>query len=69
MPSEPDTLADFIAARLPVDNLTKQRLLEELLTERRLEVETGLLERAITETGPQVAAARATRWRGFSSMN
>jgi Lon protease-like protein len=69
MPAEPDALADFIAARLPVDNLIKQRLLEELLIERRLEAETFLLENAIRETGPRVAAARASRWRGFSSMN
>lgn len=69
MPMDPNGLADFIGARLPIDNRTKQRLLEELLAERRLEVEASLLRRAIRETGPQVAAARASRWRGFSVMN
>lgn len=69
LPSEPDTLADYIAARLPVDNLVKQGLLEELVTERRLEAEAFLLETAIRETEPQVAAARSTRWHGFGVMN
>ena len=69
MPSRPDALADFIASRLTVSLWTKQRLLEELSTRRRLEEEMDLLGDAIRELAPRVEAGRSARWRGFGAMS
>ena len=69
MPTEAGTLADFIAARLGADTRTKQRLLEQLSPELRLQAEVELLSRAVHQLGTQVKVARAARWLGFGVMN
>ena len=69
MPGAPGELADFVASRMAVDPLTKQRLLEELSVRRRLEMELETLSDAIREMTPKVDAARARRWRALDVMN
>ena len=69
MPTEAGPLADFIAARLAVDAITKQRLLEQLSPELRLQAEVELLSRAVHLMGTQVQVARAARWLGFGVLN
>jgi Lon protease-like protein len=69
MPTNPDRLADYIGARLAVDNQTKQGLLEELSAHNRLAAELELMGDLIKAMAPRLEAARATRWSGFSSMN
>lgn len=69
MPRDPDELADFIGSRLGVSLWTKQRLLEELASPKRLEMEIDILGEAIRELTPRVTAARAARWRGLGAMN
>ncbi len=69
MPRQPAELADFIASRLVVGLWTKQRLLEELSVQTRLETEIDILGDAIRELTPRVQAARLSRWRGFGPMN
>jgi Lon protease-like protein len=69
MPSDAGMLADFIGARLAVDVLTKQRLLEQLSPELRLQGEVEILGRAIHLLGTQVEVARAARWLGFGVLN
>ena len=69
MPGEPGRLADYIGSRLAVSLWTKQRLLEELSTQKRLELEIDVMGDAIRELTPRVEAARAARWRGFGAMN
>ena len=69
MPRDPDELADFIGSRLRVSLWTKQRLLEEISTSRRLEMEIEVLAEAIRELTPQMEAARAARWRGLGAVN
>jgi Lon protease-like protein len=69
MPSDAGTLADFIGARLAVDVITKQRLLEQLSPELRLQGEIEVLSRAVTLLGSQVQVARAARWQGFGVLN
>ena len=69
MPQAAGHLADFVASRLAVSMWTKQRLLEELSVQRRLEMEMETLSDAIREMTPRVDAARAQRWRALSVMN
>ncbi len=69
MPGSAQELADFVASRLAVDLWTKQRLLEELSVQRRLEMEMETLSGSIREIAPKVDAARARRWRGLGTMN
>jgi Lon protease-like protein len=69
MPSDPGMLADFIGARLAVDVITKQRLLEQLSPGLRLQGEIEVLSRAIGLLGSQVQVARAARWQGFGVLN
>jgi len=69
MPGAPGELADFVASRMAVDPLTKQRLLEELSVRRRLEMELETLSDAIREMTPNVDAVRARRWRALGVMN
>jgi Lon protease-like protein len=69
MPADAGTLADFIGARLAVDVITKQRLLEQLSPELRLQGEIELLSRAVELLGSQVELARAARWHGFAVLN
>lgn len=69
MPSDAGALADFIAARVAVDAITKQRLLEQLSPELRLQAEIEILARAVNLLGTQVNVARAARWLGFGVMN
>ncbi len=69
LPRDPDDLADFIASRLAVSLWTKQRLLEELNTRARLEMEIEILGDAIRDFTPRVALVRAARWRGPGAMN
>jgi Lon protease-like protein len=69
MPSIPEELADFVAARLSVDLPAKQRLLEELSVRRRLEMELDTLSDAIRDLTTKVQAARAHRWRALGPMN
>ncbi len=69
MPGAPGELADFVASRMAVDPLNKQRLLEELSVRRRLEMELETLSDAIREMTPNVDAARARRWRALGVMN
>ena len=69
MPGAPGELADFVASRMAVDSLTKQRLLEELSVRRRLEMEMVTLSEAIRQMTPRVDAARSRRWRALGIMN
>lgn len=69
MPADAGTLADFIGARLAVDVLTKQRLLEQLSPKLRLQGEIEVLSRAVHLLGSQVQVARAARWLGFGVLN
>lgn len=69
MPADAGTLADFIGARLAVDVVTKQRLLEQLSPELRLRGEIELLTRAVDLLGTQVQVARAARWHGLGVLN
>ena len=69
MPSDPDRLADYIGSRLAVEHETKQQLLEELSAHNRLAAELELLGDLIKAMGPQLEAARSSRWGGFSSLN
>ncbi len=69
MPQDPDALADFVGCRLEVSLWTRQRLLEELSTPRRLEMEIDILADAIREMTPRVEAARATRWHALGTIN
>ena len=69
MPGVPGELADFVASRMAVGPLTKQRLLEELSVRRRLEMEMETLSDAIREMTPKVDAARSRRWRALGVMN
>jgi len=69
MPADAGTLADFIGARLAVDVVTKQRLLEQLSPELRLRGEIEVLTRAVDLLGTQVQVARAVRWQGLGVLN
>lgn len=69
MPSDPGMLADFIGARLAVDVVTKQRLLEQLSPQLRLQGEIEVLSRAISLLDSQVQVARTARWQGFGVLN
>ncbi len=69
MPNDAAALSDFIASRLAVSLWTKQRLLEELSTRKRLEMEVEVMGEAIRELTPRVEAARAGRWQGLGAMN
>ena len=69
MPTEPGTLADFIGSRLAVDVMTKQRLLEQLSAERRLEAEIEILARAIALLENHVKVARSARWQTLTVLN
>lgn len=69
MPSDPGALADFVGARLAVDVLTKQKLLEQLSPERRLETEIEILGRAVALLESHVKVARSARWLGFGVLN
>ena len=69
LPGDPDALADFIAARMPVEAGVKQALLEELSAKRRLAAEKEMLGEAIRQLTAEVEAARAMRWYGFAVMN
>ncbi len=69
LPGAPGELADFVASRMAVDPLTKQRLLEELSVRRRLEMEMETLSNAIREMTPRVDAAQARSWRALGIMN
>lgn len=69
LPRDPETLADFIASRLPIEAEDKQKLLEELSPKLRLQIEKDVLGDAIREMTVQVEGARALRWYGFGVMN
>lgn len=69
MPTEPGMLADFIGSRLAVDVMTKQRLLEQLSPELRLEAEIEILSRAMALLQSHVKAARSARWQTLTSLN
>lgn len=69
MPRDPDELADFIGSRLGVSLWTKQRLLEEVATHKRLEMEIDILTDAIRDLTPRADAARTARWRDLGAMN
>src|SRR3989304_7941887 len=66
MPSDPGLLADFIASRLSVNLWTKQLLLEEPSTRKRLALEVQILGESIREMTPQGEAVRTVRWQGVA---
>lgn len=68
-PRQPAHLADHVAARLPVEMQTKQRLLEELNVPRRLAAVSRILDVAIEELEPRVRALQARRYSGFGARN
>ncbi len=69
MPRGPDELADFIGCHLEIGLWSKQRLLEELSTPRRLEMEIEILASAVREMTPRVEEARSARWRDLGTIN
>ena len=69
MPTQAGVLADFIGARLGVDAVTKQRLLEQLSPELRLQAEIEILARAVQLLEAQVRVVRTARWEGFAVGN
>jgi Lon protease-like protein len=69
LPGDPDTLSDYVAARLQVDNGLKQQLLEELDVADRLTLEAGILEFAIEALGEQVRMHRRMKWAGLGALS
>ncbi len=69
IPREPDSLSDFIAGQLDISAMAKQRLLEELVVERRLAAEIGLLEEALERMRYKVEASRAAKWLSLGALN
>lgn len=69
LPSRPGALADHIAARVDVEPRTKQHLLEELSSPRRLSIVRRILGHAIEALEGRVQEARRVRWEGFGVMN
>ncbi len=69
LPTEPDSLADFIGSRLPIAPRTKQKLLEELSVRTRLGMEKRLLGAAIRQMTSQLRTARDAHWHGLAVMN
>ncbi len=69
LPKRPGALADYVAARIDVDQRIKQRLLEELSVPRRLADEQHLLARLLDLLDGQVQEARRLRLSAFGAMN
>jgi Lon protease-like protein len=59
--AEPARLSDSVASRLPIAEVVKQALLEELAVPRRLERVAALLDAACAVLGPRVAALQSQR--------
>lgn len=68
-PANTSTLADHIAARLPVENEIKQRLLEELSVPLRLAEVARLLEPACEDAAARVITSYRRRFAGFGVLN
>jgi len=68
-PNGAAALSDHIAARIGIDAPGRQRLLEEVSTKRRLEVEIELLSDLVLALSPRVKVARAQRWGALGAMN
>lgn len=68
-PADPQALADYVAGRLGVDPLAKQRLLEQLSATMRLQAIVELLGRSIQQLRIRTVAAQTSRWQGFSVRN
>jgi Lon protease-like protein len=69
LPSDPQTLADFVGSQLPVAPRTKQKLLKELSASTRLDMEKRLLGAAIRQLTSQLKTSRDARWHGLAVMN
>ena len=69
MPQHPGDLADFIGNRLGVSLRSKQQLLEECSSRRRLQMEIDILADTIRELTPRVEATRAARWHSLGATN
>jgi Lon protease-like protein len=68
-PAEPGPLSDFVAGRLSIDVMARQRLLEEPSARKRLESETQMLAGLITRLKQRVVVAQAGRWQSISALN
>lgn len=69
LPQNPDSLSDFVAARLAVDNAVKQEILETLHLPRRLDLEASLLNREILLLTERLRIALRRRWWGYGVLN
>lgn len=69
LPSRPGALADHVAARLELENRTKQRLLEELSVLRRLAVEQRLLTGALETLTHQLVGVRRLKYETMGVWN
>ena len=69
LPQGAGPLSDFVASRLPVSVWVKQRLLETLSVQGRLEQEVDILGEAIRALTQRLAAARSLKHHSLSTLN
>lgn len=69
LPSRPSMLADFVAGRLDIDTMIKQKLLEMDSTQECFALEATMLTEAVRLLTARVRSAQARKYGDFGMMN
>ena len=69
MPSDPESISNFIAGNLVINNKERQKLLETLSLENQLEMEMRIMKREVAELKNRLDMIHSHKYNNITKIN